>query len=184
MRIIAGTHSGRLIAGPRGREIRPMSDKAREAVFSILSAAVEDRPVLDLFAGTGAMGLEALSRGARSVLFIDSNGRAAALISANLRALELEDRAAVLVADVVRWWARRPELPADPALAFLTPPYQDFDRSPDRLLALVAGLQTALAAGSILVVESRKDFDPRRLPDPDRWDIRRYGLAQIALYDK
>ena len=98
MRIVAGTHGGRRIAAPRGRGTRPTPERVREALFSILGP-LEGVAVLDLFAGSGALGLEALSRGATSATFVDSGSAAVRTIRANLSALDLEHRGRVLRAD-------------------------------------------------------------------------------------
>lgn len=98
MRIIAGSHRGRKLRPIRGMTIRPTSDKAREAIFSILSDSVRNAVVLDLFAGTGALGMEALSRGAASAVFVDRLPQALTAISENLRAFGLEARA-----EIVKW---------------------------------------------------------------------------------
>ena len=127
MRIVSGDLRGRPIRTPEGGDTRPTSDRARQAVFNILehaawSAGVEDRRVLDLFAGSGAMGLEALSHGAAVCLFVENAGPALAAIRINIDALGLVDRARVLRQDVTRLGPRSPlDAPFD--LALLDPPY-------------------------------------------------------------
>jgi 16S rRNA (guanine966-N2)-methyltransferase len=122
MRVIAGDLGGRRIQSPRGSTIRPTSDRVREAIFNTLFSmgALEDARVMDLFAGTGALGVEALSRGAAHCTFVDSDPDAIALIEANLASLEIEDRATVVRADALIH-ARRSG-PVDLALA--DPPYR------------------------------------------------------------
>src|SRR5437764_14513064 len=122
MRVVAGTARGRALRAPKGHDIRPTSDRVREAVFNSLTSldAVEGATVYDLFAGTGAMGIEALSRGAAQVTFVDHDRTAVASIEANLAATGLGGPAATVVrADVGRWLATAP--PAD--LAVVDPPY-------------------------------------------------------------
>ncbi len=97
MRVIAGTHRGRRLRAPRGAATRPTADRVREAVFAIVGDC-SGLAVLDLFAGSGAMGIEALSRGAASATFVDSDPRAAACVRANLAALDLTAAARVVVA--------------------------------------------------------------------------------------
>src|SRR5262249_44905517 len=92
MRVIAGSHRGRRLSGPRGPSLRPTSDKVREALFSILGARVAGRRFLDLYAGTGAVGIEALSRGAESATFLEAHARTVALPRGNLVSCELTTR--------------------------------------------------------------------------------------------
>src|SRR4051812_32749637 len=102
MRIIAGQRRGHKFDGPKGSSTRPTSDLVRESIFNILGDLVEDRIVIDLFAGTGALGLEALSRGGRRAIFVEQNRDNVALIRRNLATLRYEDRARVFNADAYR----------------------------------------------------------------------------------
>ena len=95
MRVIAGSHRGRRLSGPQGTALRPTSDKVREALFSILGTQVSGGRFLDLYAGTGAVGIEALSRGASAVTFVESDPKAVQLLQKNLRTCQLLDRAQV-----------------------------------------------------------------------------------------
>ncbi len=101
MRVTAGTLRGRLLITARGRQTRPTSSKVREAIFNIVGSAVEGARVLDLFAGSGALGIEALSRGAASAVFVDSSRASAGVISQNVKKLGLGDRASVLCTGVL-----------------------------------------------------------------------------------
>ena len=128
MRIIGGTARGRKLTAPGkrfGNVIRPTSDRAREALFSIIGQRVEDAVVLDLFAGSGAIGLEALSRGARAVTFVDSNRLVAGLIERNLETCGFSERALVICRDLSKNLAflttNQPRVRFD--LVFLDPPY-------------------------------------------------------------
>jgi 16S rRNA (guanine966-N2)-methyltransferase len=120
MRIIGGEHRGRRLSAPAGLETRPMLDRVREALFSTLAAWWEGAFVLDLFAGSGSLGLEALSRGASFVRFVEKSPRAAAHLARNLAELELEARAEIVRADALAHasWGERA---AD--VVFLDPPY-------------------------------------------------------------
>lgn len=128
MRIISGTARGRKLTSPGSRfgdTIRPTSDRAREALFSIIGRAVEDAVVLDLFAGSGAIGLEALSRGARAVTFVDSSSRVTGLIKRNVEACGFSERATIICRDLSKNLAfltiSQPRVRFD--LVFLDPPY-------------------------------------------------------------
>lgn len=122
MRIISGAFRGKKLAAFQGRATRPTADRVRESIFNILASALEDAVVLDLFAGTGALGLEALSRGARSAVLIDSEPQAIAIIEKNILSCRAMDRARA-----IRWDIRRNLncLSASPAfdLVFMDPPY-------------------------------------------------------------
>jgi len=101
MRIIAGEHRGRRLATPKGRATRPMLDRVREAVFSSLGASIEGARVLDLFAGTGSLGLEAVSRGAARVRFVEAGRSSARLIAKNVALLGVEERVEIVDADAL-----------------------------------------------------------------------------------
>jgi len=181
MRIIAGQRRGHKFEGPRGTGTRPTSDLVRESLFNILGERIEGLLVVDLFAGTGALGLEALSRGALRALFVEQHRDNIALIRRNLATLRYEDRAQVLPADAYRW--ARGFAPADdqPMAVFLDPPYREFEHRPKRIRELVENLVAKLPADSLVVVESGRGLDEGVLPDFDAWDVRRYGGTQIAV---
>ena len=173
MRIVAGRHKGRKLRAPAGARTRPTSDKVREALFSILGS-VEGLRVLDLYAGSGALGLEALSRGARSATFVESARLAVAAIRANLDATGEE--ADVVASDVIGWLrsaAREPVFD----LVFCDPPYDAAARIAQplgELLPHVAGPQ------ALIVTESSKRH-PLALDLPLS-DERTYGDTRIAIH--
>jgi 16S rRNA (guanine966-N2)-methyltransferase len=167
VRIVAGIARGRRIAAPPGRGTRPTGDRVREAVFNALGSrgAVVDATVLDLFAGSGALGLEALSRGAAHVTFVDHDPRALAVVRANLDALGLTDRATVVRADALAHLATASAVD----VALCDPPYA-FDRWPELLAALPA---------RVVVVES-----DREVPWPPGWGsprVRRHGGTLVSI---
>ena len=176
MRITAGRHKGRKLAVPPGRDIRPTSDKIRQAVFNILFGY--DLPVgvvvLDGFCGSGALGLEALSRGAASCIFIDRNTQTA---SRNAHVMEDGHRVTFLTRDIQKI-GRRTDGVSPAQLVFLDPPYgRDF--LPPSLRALESG--GWLAPGALCVLECEKTAEP---PLPDVFqteDIRIYGATKIIL---
>lgn len=151
MRVIAGEAHGRRLRAPRGLLTRPATARVRASIFSRLAARTElaDARVLDLFAGSGSLGLEALSRGARHAVFVDSSRAAAAVIRDNLRALGLEARAEVISADVARALAQLGARGERFDLVFVDAPYRR-DTSAAILEALAAG--GLLAAGAWVVV--------------------------------
>lgn len=181
MRIIAGERRGHKIDGPKGTGTRPTSDLVRESIFNILRAAVGGRVVVDLFAGTGALGLEALSRGAERVVFVEQNRANVALIHRNLATLRYEDRARVVAADAYRWARSFTPADAEPMVVLVDPPYREYEVRAGRVNQLLADLVAKLPAGSLVAVESGRALDARVLPDPAEWDVRRYGGTQVAV---
>lgn len=179
MRIVAGEHRGRRIAAPSGTATRPTADRVREALFSIVGP-VGGLDVLDLFAGSGALGLEALSRGAASALLVERDRRAVACIHANAEALGVGDRVRVAARD----W--RAALAAERAagrafgLCLCDPPYSLTDRVVAQLGAL---LEPLVAAPGIVVIEhsaARPPPEPSGLEIVSRTD-RTYGDTGISV---
>jgi 16S rRNA (guanine966-N2)-methyltransferase len=182
MRIIAGERRGHKIDGPRAsRDIRPTSDLVRESLFNILGALVEGRLVIDLFAGTGALGLEALSRGSERAIFVERNRENLGLIRKNIATLRYEARAQVRHADAYRWARTFHPVDVRPIVVLMDPPYREYEVHALRLNQLIAQLVEKMPPGSALALESSRFRDSRVLPDPDSWDIRRYGNTHIAI---
>ena len=174
MRVVAGAFRGRRIEAPRGRATRPTSDRVREALFSILGA-VDGLRVLDLFAGSGALGIEALSRGAAEAVFVESDERAAATVRRNLEALGVEAR--VHRRDAFSWLERAAGGEEAFDLVFADPPYSSASRTAGRLSELLPPLLTGT---SLTVTESDKR-DPLHLALP-LIDERTYGDTRIAIH--
>lgn len=175
MRVVAGEHAGRRLAAPRGKHTRPTSDRVREAVFSMLGS-VDGIRVLDLYAGSGALGIEALSRGARAATFVDSHAAAARAVRENLERVG-SDRGRVFRADVlsfVRGAARHGEVWD---LVLCDPPYR---LAPGLGPELTGALAPVLAPGARIVCES-SSRQPLRLELPLITE-RRYGDTFIAVH--
>lgn len=176
MRIIAGEHRGRRLRTPAWDGLRPTSDRLRETLFNILGAEVMDTRVLDLFAGTGAVALEALSRGAASAVCVEQDRRAAALIADNAAHLGLESRCMILRVDARR--ALHAPIGGGPfEIVFLDPPYDVED-----LAGLVTAAAGQRAAGGVLVVEhaSRRTPPPLAGQPPQR--IVKAGDSTLSFY--
>ena len=171
MRIIAGTHRGQTIHAPRGADTRPTSDRVRENVFNILGP-LDGADVLDLYAGSGAMGLEALSRGAAQAVFVERDPDAVRAIERNLDKLRL--RATVLRQDVVAVLSGES---SKYDLVFVDPPYEMYtDLEPQ----LARYLPSALAGNGVVVVETDARVEPS-LPLHERTS-RTYGSARVTVY--
>ena len=173
MRIIAGSKRGARIAAPKGVATRPTGDRVREAAFNLIGP-VDGASVLDLFAGSGAMGLEALSRGAASATFVESDRAACRTISQNLEKLGLTG-ARVVCADAV--WALRQE-PRTYDLVLVDPPYERWAELEPRLAGQVARV---LAPDGVVLVETGSKTEPA-LPLAQRTS-RRYGSARLTVFE-
>jgi 16S rRNA (guanine(966)-N(2))-methyltransferase RsmD len=183
IRIVAGSLRGRKLNCTVNADLRPTPQRVREALFSILGNAVPDRPFLDVFAGTGVVGLEALSRGASAVTFVERDFRLVAELERHLGAFGVADRAVVARGDVYRW-AERWQPPDEPVTAFLSPPFRDFEHRPDDLLSVVALLQEKVASGSVLVLQAESSAMLDELPHRLDWDERRYGRNLLLIWVK
>lgn len=162
MRVIAGRYRGRPLRSLRGMDIRPTSDRLRETLFNVLTAgnpgALEGSVWLDLFAGTGAIGIEALSRGAKEVYFVENSHPAAEAIRANLKSLGISDGFHVIEDDLQRafWRMERQKMAAD--VVFIDPPYRMKEAYPSTLRALEDS--SLVWAMSVVIAEHEKKFDP------------------------
>ena len=151
MRIVAGQHRSRRLAVPPGKGVRPTSDRAREAIFSSLGGVVVDAHVLDLFAGSGAMGLEALSRGAAHCVFVERDAQALDAIRTNVAELGERDRAMIERGNALTALKRRIEAGETFELIVVDPPYEDVPKLTSTLAEL---LPRALAPGGRIVLET------------------------------
>lgn len=178
VRIVGGSLGGRVLRAPAGRATRPTSEKVREALFNILGS-VEGDHILDLFAGSGALGIEALSRGAARVTFVDAGKPALTAVRANLAQLGVTDRAEVIAADAVATAARL--VPAVPwRVVFVDPPYAS-ELAQKVVLALPL---SHLAPGAVVVIEhDRRNAPPEELGSLLRTDQRRYGDTMISFFE-
>ncbi len=181
MRVIAGVLGGRRLTSPRGRKTRPTSDRVREALFSSLGCVAGFR-ALDLYAGSGAVGVEAISRGAVAAVFVEQAPEALSALRGNLRNLALEDRSTVLAAPVLR--ASAAIVAAGPyQFVFADPPYQDVGggRLARALNSLLAG-NRVLAPGAVLVVEHAARDEAPLLEGLVLDRTRRYGDTALSYF--
>jgi 16S rRNA (guanine966-N2)-methyltransferase len=180
MRVVGGRLKGRTLHAPASRAIRPTSERLRESIFDIIAHrhdGVEGARVVDVFAGSGALGIEALSRGAEFALFVDNGSEARALLRANVEALALGGVTRIWRADA----ARLGKAPAGPGftLAFLDPPYAE-GLSSQALAALVAG--DWLMPGALVVVEEAAKAEVAAPPGLEAVDERIYGDTRIQFF--
>ncbi|MBI3399035.1 MAG: 16S rRNA (guanine(966)-N(2))-methyltransferase RsmD [Deltaproteobacteria bacterium] len=180
MRIIGGTAKGRRLASFRGMSIRPTTDKVREAIFNILPRLFAFKNVLDLFAGTGAIGIEALSRGAATATFVDSEPKAVKIIKKNLDVCGFIDKAAILAKDVESALNMLSKKGEKFDLIFIDPPYNT------SLMGIALnhiGNKGLLAADGLIVVESSKRMIwDGELKGIELTDRRRYGDTVVSFY--
>jgi 16S rRNA (guanine(966)-N(2))-methyltransferase RsmD len=194
MRILGGAARGMLLVPVQGMETRPALARVRNSLFNILAPRLEDARILDLFAGTGSLGLESLSRGAVRAVFVDADRRCAEAIRKSLEKMRLSGRGEVLCGDAFRapWRSDRGAAAADAPrpfdLAFIDPPYDFYTIPPhaDRMAALVEGLLADdLAPDGRVILEHRKKQGLIREPSGGKLaDRREYGQTVLSFYTK
>jgi len=177
VRIISGEFKGRRLLSPLDMNVRPTSDKVKEALFSILGEKVSGAVCCDLFAGTGSLGLEAVSRGAEKCFFCDNAGESIKLIKENVKACRAEDRAEIMHSDYRKALSK---IEDQVDIFFLDPPYKKdlWEKS----MEMIAGLDL-MAPGGIIAVEHHRD---KELPDEiicfKKTKERRYGTVVLSLF--
>jgi 16S rRNA (guanine966-N2)-methyltransferase len=178
MRVIAGEAKGRRLKMVPGSSTRPVGERVKEALFAILGGLVVDALFLDLYAGTGSVGIEALSRGARGAVFVDQGRRAVATIKDNLAHTGLRDKAQVVRADVFAFLKRGGLEPFD--LIYVAPPqYKELWAKTLRALDLT----TLLASGGVVVAQIHpKEYQELKLETLELTDQRRYGSTTLCFY--
>ena len=182
LRIIAGRFRGRRLLYSGDPRVRPMKDRLREAIFNRIGSAIQGKHAVDLFAGTGALGLEAVSRGAAGATLIEQHFPTAEIIRQNVAALGVDETAHVVTASAFVWQQRRPELGTLPWVVFCSPPYDFYVERAEEMLRLIGGLMESAPPQSIFVVESDGRFDFGLLPEAEAWDVRSYPPAVVGMY--
>lgn len=177
MRIIAGIARSRRLVAPKGQKTRPMTDRMRESLFSSIGNRIPDSAVLDLYAGTGSMGLEAMSRGAAEATFVEKDRNALEALRTNVESLALGGR---IVADDVDRFLSKSDEQFD--LAFVDPPYAVPLAS---LVETMTRLSPLLTSGSIVIVHRRRGSEPpQTIAELEFVDQRKYGGAEVWRYAK
>ena len=185
MRVIAGTYRSRILKSLKGLALRPTSDRLRETLFNVLGPQVSGSRFLDLFAGTGAIGIEALSRGAAEAVFVENHAPAAALIRRNLASLDIRNGATVLAVDALRGLAllacRKEAQTSGFNYIFLDPPYARANQYARVLESLGSG--KLLAPGGAVIAEHRRSFDlPEKAGAFECYRVLQQGDAALSFY--
>lgn len=181
MRVIAGKFRSRRLKGPKTLRLRPTSDRLRETLFNILGPAVEESLFVDLYAGTGAIGIEALSRGARGAIFVESHAKAAGLIRDNLAALGVRAGAEVIEASAARGLEKLAARHVVADFIFLDPPYESEE---ERVVVLeLLDASHLIAPYGLVIVEHRRKTDlPERFDRLERVRLLEQGDAALSFY--
>jgi len=186
MRIVAGKYRSRILKSLKGNALRPTSDRLRETLFNVLGTNVSGSRFLDVFAGTGAVGIEAISRGATQVVFIENHAAAATLIRRNLDSLEIQNGAQILLFDALRGLekiaARHKPTDAPFDFVFVDPPYAEKEQY-DRVLGFL-GAASFLSEGSLVIAEHRRTHElPQRIGRLMQTRILRQGDAALSFFE-
>jgi len=180
MRIIAGEFRGRKLLGPEGDVTRPITDRVKQSLFDILTPRITGSRVYDLFAGTGSMGLESLSRGAEEVMFFESDRGALARLGKNISTLSLEDRSQVIAGDLFKWFSTA-AAGVGANVIFLDPPYRFLKEHPDKLRELASTIARSYLAEGGLIVFRHDAEDELELPSLRAMDRREYGNMALEF---
>jgi 16S rRNA (guanine966-N2)-methyltransferase len=180
MRIVGGSAGGRSIRAPRGQDTRPTSDKVRQALFNILGPPPDEARVLDLYAGSGALALEAISRGAREAVLVDRAGAAIRMARENAALLGFADRVRVVPAEVL---AALPRLEGSFQWIFIDPPYASDQAA--RTLSALGGAEARLLGpeARVIVEHDRRSPPPAEEGALVRTDLRRWGDTEVSFYE-
>jgi 16S rRNA (guanine(966)-N(2))-methyltransferase RsmD len=186
MRIVAGKYRSRILKSLKGNALRPTSDRLRETLFNVLGSNVAGSRFLDVFAGTGAVGIEAISRGATQVVFVENHAPAATLIRRNLDSLEIRDGAQILLFDALRGLekiaARHKPTDSPFDFVFVDPPYAEKGQY-DRVLGFL-GSASFLTEGSLVIAEHRRTHElPQRIGRLLQTRILRQGDAALSFFE-
>lgn len=185
LRIVGGKFRGRQIDYLGDPRTRPMKDNVREALFNLVGGWIPGKVVIDLFAGTGAVGLEAISRGASRAILIERHFPTAKVIRSNIESLGNDLPVTVESSDTF-YWSRQflredTQRPTDPWVVFCCAPYQLYLDEREKMMNMIEGLQNVAPDQSIIVVETDARFATSALPQPDLWKVRQYSPALISV---
>jgi len=181
MRVIAGKYRSRTLRSLKGQALRPTSDRLRETLFNILGPAIDDSVFVDLYAGTGAVGIEALSRGARASIFVERHEPATALIRRNLESLGVFGKAEILGVDVLRGLERLEARRVHAQFVFLDPPYASTGEY-ERTLEFLGDSLILAPEGLVIAEHLRKRALPERFGELELTRVVEQGDAALSFY--
>jgi 16S rRNA (guanine966-N2)-methyltransferase len=186
MRIIAGQFGGRKLISPPSDATRPITDRAKQSLFDILTPVIEGALVYDCFAGTGSLGLESLSRGAKFATFFEADRPTCARLGQNIMALKVSEQCRIVQGDLFRWFQQSITRPTSTEatgadIVFLDPPYRFLNQHSDELLQLSLHLTHAHLKPESMVVFRHDGKDELVLPNLTRFDLREYGDMTIEF---
>jgi len=186
MRIIAGQLGGRKLISPPSDATRPITDRAKQSLFDILAPTIEGSLVYDCFAGTGSLGLESLSRGAKFVTFFEADRPTVARLNQNVMALKLSERCRIVQGDLFKWFQLSITRPGSTDatgadIVFVDPPYRFLTQHSDELLQLSLHLTHAHVKPESIVVFRHDGKNELELPNLSRFDLREYGDMTIEF---
>ena len=184
LKIIGGKFRGSKLTYAGDQRVRPMKHRVREAIFNLLGTEVANKHVFDLFAGTGALGLEALSRGAVHATFIEQHFPTARVIQKNIDQLDVGQATEIIRADTFFWVEHRLEATDSQWVVFCCPPYDFYVERQSQVLSLVQTMMDRAGDQSVVCVESDERFNFGLLPEPDSWDVRHYAPAVVGIWRK
>jgi len=192
LRIIGGKLRGSVLAYHGDPLTRPMKERVREATFNLLGPQIKETLAIDLFAGTGALGLEAISRGASAAVMIERHFPTVSLIRRNAEHLKLTDRVKIVAGDTFFWCLNPNQLErlefstsqTKRWTIFCSPPYRLYSDQASQMQQLLDVLMDLAPVGSVMVVEADEHFDPSQLPPPTEWDQRIYSPAHLYVGEK
>lgn len=188
LRVVGGQYRGRLLRYSGDPVTRPMKDYTREALFNLVGGWVKGKACFDLFAGTGAVGIEAISRQAAIAYMIERHFPTLRIIEENVQSIDPEMNVKIHGSDSF-FWVRQflsdpGQWPSEPWIVFCCPPYALFCERLDDLIEMIDSLVQAAPLGSLIVVESGEEFDTKQLPHHEDWEIRQYSPAVISVFKK
>lgn len=181
MRVVAGKYRSRVLKSLRGLALRPTSDRLREALFNVLGSTVEGSIFVDVYAGTGAVGIEALSRGAREVILIEKHSAAARLIRKNLQSLQIGAEAELLAVDAVRGLELLASRRMRAHFFFLDPPYAE-EEEYERALDFLDRSPMLIPNGRVIVEHRKRRALPERLEQLERARVVEQGDVALSFY--
>ncbi|MEI7687471.1 MAG: RsmD family RNA methyltransferase [Planctomycetota bacterium] len=183
LRIVAGSLRGRKLSVQVSEDMRPTPQMVREALFSILGNAVPNRLFVDIFAGTGVNGMEALSRGAKGAFFIERDFSLADAVLGHLKKFDLMKTAKLFRTDSYRWVSSF-KAPREPINVFISPPFADLQKRPEVLVDAIAQLQERVAPDSVIVLQSERGSPIDERPEFASWERRTYGRNVLYLWQR